>query len=97
MKTTFFDTYSTGWQYSSTADVTAPTESQQTFKEILATTWQRLLAFITNPGDEPRIWTTHTADDSICWHAYDPLTGRRLCTADEHDILVWLEQRYNYQ
>jgi hypothetical protein len=97
MKTTFFDSYYNSWHHSHTADVSPAAESQKSFKELLATAWQGFLNFITNSGDAPRIWISHTADGEPRWNAYDPTTGRRLYAATESDVLVWLEKRYNYQ
>ena len=97
MKTTFFHNYYTGWHHSHTADVSPAVQSHKSFKELLANTWQGLLNFLTNSGDEPRIWLSHTASGEPRWHAYDPTTGRRLYAATENEVLVWLEKRYNDQ
>ena len=97
MKTTFFDTYNAGWKYSHATDVAPVAESQKSFKQVLADAWQGLLNFLTSPGDEPRLWMTHTAAGEPRWNAYDPTTGRRLYAASEGEVLVWLEKRYNYQ
>ncbi len=97
MKTTFFDTYSNGWHHSHTADVAAAADSQNSFRDLLTKVWNGLLNFITNPGNEPRIWISHTATGEPRWNAYDPTTGARLYTATENEVMVWLEKRYNHQ
>mgnify|MGYP006278371051 CR=1 FL=1 len=96
MKTTFFDTYNNAWQYSHTAEIAAAAKSEKSFKELLTDLWQGVVAAITKTGDEPRIWLTHTADNKPHWNVYDPATGRRLYGATENEVMVWLEQRYNY-
>lgn len=97
MKTTFFDSYNAGWHYSHAADLAPTVESHQSLREVLAEAWQRLLKFFTNPGNEPHIWASHAIAGEPRWNAYDPMTGKHLYAATKNEVLVWLEQRYNYQ
>jgi len=96
MKTTFFDTYSTGWQFSNSADLATEAKSQKSFRELLANVWQGLMIVLTHPGDAPRVWMTNVAGSEPRWNAYDPSTGRRLYAATENEVLAWLEERYLY-
>jgi hypothetical protein len=97
MKTTFYDTYYNGWHHGHTADVAPAEKSSKSFRQLLADTWHSLLKVFTNAGSEPRITFCPTASGEPRWNAYDPLTGRRLYSATEKDVLIWLEKRYNYR
>jgi hypothetical protein len=97
MKTTYFHTYTAGWQQGQSADVSPAAKPPKTLGQSLKRAWQKLLAWITNPGDEPHIWTSHNRHGDLRWHGYDPLTGHRLYAATENEVLVWLENRYNDQ
>lgn len=94
MKTTFFDSYHAGWQHSHSADLA--TEPRRSFRQALSDVVQGALRFMTNANDEPHIWMSRDNHGVTHWNAYDPLTNRRLSAATENEVLVWLEERYNY-
>lgn len=43
---------------------------------------------------EPVIYQLTDRDGDAYWYVYDPATGRNTYLASEHDVRVWLEQRY---
>lgn len=46
-------------------------------------------------GDqELKVWETADSAGRKLWHAYDPISGRLICTETEAEMRVWLEQRY---
>ncbi|NJO19100.1 MAG: hypothetical protein HC838_02140 [Spirulinaceae cyanobacterium RM2_2_10] len=44
---------------------------------------------------EPRLWTKLDSQGHVHWYVRDPITGQRLEQASEHEVRVWLEQRYH--
>ncbi len=54
--------------------------------------WQDLIQALTT-SFELQVWQTQK-NGQVCWHAYDPKTGRSACFGCEDDMRVWIEQRY---
>ncbi len=44
---------------------------------------------------EPKIWKKTDAEGNIFWKTYDPMTGSTASFDTEHQVRVWLEERYN--
>lgn len=44
---------------------------------------------------EPKIWKKTDAEGNIFWKTYDPMTGTTASFDTEHQVRVWLEERYN--
>lgn len=44
---------------------------------------------------EPKIWKKTDAAGNIFWKTYDPMTGTTASFDTEHQVRVWLEERYN--
>ena len=44
---------------------------------------------------EPKIWKKTDAEGNIIWKTYDPMTGFTASFDTEHQVRVWLEERYN--
>lgn len=55
--------------------------------------WTQMTAALST-SNEPKIWTTTDRRGRVYWYARDPMSGRKLAHASEHDVRVWLEQRY---
>lgn len=95
MKTTFFDSFHSGWHHRPSADSSPAKATPACVWQRLNNAWQQFLSLITNANDEPHIWMSCDIHGRAHWNAYDPLTGKRLYAATENEVLVWLEDRYN--
>jgi hypothetical protein len=54
---------------------------------------QLLLALIGNT--EPKIWTLTDSQGDIYWRVYDPNTQTFFVFNTEHEVRIWIEQRYS--
>ncbi|MBD2103346.1 hypothetical protein H6F94_21025 [Leptolyngbya sp. FACHB-261] len=58
--------------------------------------WQYLLRAIMNRS-ELQIWQGLDRFGNVCWHIYDPKTGRSLQADSEAEVRTWIEQQYYQQ
>jgi hypothetical protein len=54
---------------------------------------QQIIQYL-NRGSELQVWTTIARDGEIRWHAYDPVSDRRVVTQSEAQMRAWVEERY---
>ncbi|UBF26459.1 hypothetical protein K9N68_00100 [Kovacikia minuta CCNUW1] len=67
-------------------------EAPQTPLARLRGFWQRLVSAIAD-ADKLQVW--QTADNDIrWWNAYDPHTGKSVCTESEAELRQWIEENY---
>ncbi len=45
---------------------------------------------------EPRIYQVPTLDGPFIWRVEDPSTGQIVYLASEHEVRVWIEERYRF-
>ncbi len=71
---------------------TAKTEERQTLMTVFSGIWQRWMKWMMNLGEVQVRHRTDRAGNSY-WQAYNPLTGRSLCSGSELEIRLWIEQQ----
>lgn len=54
---------------------------------------QQLVQYL-NSGNKLQVWTKIDRDGKITWHAYDPISDRRVVRESEAEMRAWLEERY---
>ena len=54
---------------------------------------QQLVQYL-NSADKLQVWTKMDRDGTITWHAYDPVSDRRVVRESEVEMRAWLEERY---
>ncbi|HEY9605670.1 MAG TPA: hypothetical protein V6C85_28960 [Allocoleopsis sp.] len=54
---------------------------------------QQLIQYL-NSGNKLQVWTKIDRDGKITWHAYDPISERRVVRESEVEMRAWLEERY---
>lgn len=55
--------------------------------------WSRFLHYVTG-NSEPMIWQKTNDQGDIFYSVYDPRSQQSMTFSSEHEIRVWLEQRY---
>jgi hypothetical protein len=71
-------------------------QNQQTKASIFRAIKRGFQLFIQHftSGNELRVWTTIDHSGKITWHAYDPVSDRRVLRHSEDEMRTWIEQRY---
>lgn len=62
----------------------------------LNTAWQRVKTQLTL-SSEPQVWQSMDISGHSVWSAYEPATGRAIDHVSEHEMRVWLEERYHHE
>ncbi|MGF1589515.1 MAG: hypothetical protein ACFCU7_09750 [Pleurocapsa sp.] len=57
--------------------------------------WQKLVSSLITQRHEPQIEQKHDQDGNLYWQAYDFATNKSYTFISEHDVRVWIEDRYH--
>lgn len=60
----------------------------------LGTIWQGIANGLIG-NSEPKIWKLADAQGNTYWRIYDPVVRQFLVLDTEHDVRIWIEQRYS--
>jgi len=94
--TSEIDWYVKGWHLGTQADLNAKSKDRWTIdgvKSEIAHLWGAIASFL-SVSYEPHLWKTTDSTGQVTWNAYDPKTGRSAQYLSEHEMRVWLEERY---
>jgi hypothetical protein len=73
-------------------------ESASEFKQNLALNlkhiWYHVVTAIVGSAD-PKIWKLTNSEGAAYWRVYDPANRQSYVFDTEHEVRVWIEQRYN--
>lgn len=65
--------------------------SSRNFGQSINQLWQQFITFFAGNSD-PKIQRIHESN----WRVFDPKTNRSLRFSSEHEVRVWLDQRYRF-
>jgi len=68
----------------------------QTLVQAIHQVWHCLDQFFAHHR-ELDVRLVHDRQHQIWWQAYDPNTGRTICTDSEQEMRIWIEQNYQGQ
>lgn len=54
---------------------------------------QQIIQYLTS-GSEVQVWTKTDRYSNMTWHAYDPVSDRRVIWESEAEMRKWVEERY---
>ena len=86
------DWYVNGWQLGTSAQI--DDVPQNKLNRAIARIWHRVAAFL-SVSDDPRLTEVTDSSGQSVWSAYDPRTGQHIKNLPEHEMRVWLEERFH--
>ncbi len=57
--------------------------------------WQKIASGLVTHKNEPQIEQKHDHNGNLYWQAYDFATNKSYTFISEHDVRVWIEERYH--